>query len=68
MEYNRFELEQKILRCWGIIDDLRLIQNNEKMTEEQMQEFIKATITLYEVKFDDLFGYFSKMILEKKIT
>ena len=57
MEYDRFDLEQKILNCWSITDDLK----------HSECEYAKALALVYEVKFDDLWRCFEALIADKKV-
>jgi hypothetical protein len=59
---DRFDLEQNILRCWNIIDDIRLFARIGS-TPEQMT----ALADCYEVYFQNLFDQMETMIKEGKI-
>lgn len=47
-----FDLEQKIMNCWGIVDDL--VVSNES-------EYCKALAVVYDRKFKDMFEEFEKV-------
>ena len=59
---DRFDLEQKFLRCWNIIGDIRLFVS-EGSTPEQMT----ALADYYEVYFQNLFDQMETMSKEGKI-
>jgi len=56
---DRFDLEQQILACWGMVDDLRQFANSDADTEELL-----ALSRVYDRKFGILFDTFSTMVSE----
>jgi len=56
---DRFDLEQQILTCWSMVDDLRQFANSDADTEELL-----ALSRVYDRKFDILFDTFSTMVSE----
>jgi hypothetical protein len=56
---DRFDLEQQILTCWSMVDDLRAFANSGATTDE-----FQALARVYDRKFDILFDTFSTMISE----
>ena len=58
---DRFDLEEQITICWGILEDL-------KMTVEPMEtdnidrKRIEAVIELYDMKFNYLWNIFSELV------
>jgi len=58
-EHDRYELEQAIMSCWGITDDLKLLA--DAMDGSRMHdEMLSSIITLYQLKFENLFKEFNK--------
>ena len=58
-EHDRYELEQAIMSCWGITDDLKLLA--DAMDGSLMHdEMLMSIITLYHLKFENLFKEFEK--------
>jgi hypothetical protein len=55
---DRFDLEEQIMDCWSIIDDLKLISDSEEN---------KAIITLYQLKFERLWETFETLIEDGNI-
>ena len=53
-----FDLEQRILNTWNIVDDLRLVY--DQWDQCNNKELIKAIADLYQHKFDVLFNQFEK--------
>jgi hypothetical protein len=65
---DRFDLEQEILNCWNIIDDIKLVTENKMVTHEDLNEYMNALTTMYNVKFNKMFDTFSILIEEGKIV
>jgi hypothetical protein len=57
---DRFDLEQQILDCWKITDDLKLVA-------EKGEHAVEAVATLYELKFEHLWSTFDSMVHERKM-
>ena len=60
---DRFDLEQEIIRCWNITDDIKEFVAREDITAEHWQALAKY----YDVKFNALFETFESMTAKKKI-
>jgi hypothetical protein len=60
---TRFDMEQEIMQCWNVIDDLKVLQETNNLNEES----VKALCTLYSIKFNMLFETFEQLIAERKI-
>jgi hypothetical protein len=56
---DRFDLEQQIMTCWSMVDDLRAFSNSGASTDE-----LQALAKVYDRKFNILFETFSTMISE----
>jgi hypothetical protein len=57
---DRFDLEQQILDCWKITDDLKLVAVHGEAA-------VEAVATLYELKFEQLWNTFESMVHERKM-
>jgi flagellin-specific chaperone FliS len=57
MKKNRFHLEEEIMKCWNIIDDLDIV-----LDSEDSDELVKSIQNLYEHKFQSLWNTFSEMV------
>lgn len=64
---SRFDLEQKILDCWNITDDLKLLAEQDELTQQELLELIESLKTLYELKFKSLFSIFEECIKNEAI-
>lgn len=61
---DRFELEQYIMNCWDILEDLRLLSDYalEEDTELFLVRKLDAVIDLYDMRFDRLWGTFEELV------
>ena len=55
---DRFDLEQEILRCWAILEDIELVRDKPELVDS-----LKA---VYEAKFQRCFDTFSEYWQEKE--
>ena len=67
-QYDRIDLEQHIMKCSNVTDDLDLVL---KITESEDMDRIQNSIIglkeIYQQKFEDLWACFETLIAEKKI-
>lgn len=62
---TRFELEQDILRCWGIVDELRLLyEQTDGVDEDQLMNALLGMIQMSEWKFQKCFDTFERLLKE----
>jgi len=62
---DRFDLEEQITICWGIIEDLKMIV--EPMEDDHIdRKRIEAVIELYDMKFNYLWNTFNQLVEEKQ--
>lgn len=72
---DRFDLEQQILECWKIVDDIRLLDKNilegkvegGSMTQDEISNYLLGLESIYELKFQQMFDTFGKLISQKKV-
>jgi hypothetical protein len=67
---NRFDLEQEILACWKINEEIKLLTENICETDITKDVIINVLIgieQLYEWRFNKLWDTFEELIEEKKI-
>lgn len=70
---DRFDLEQQIMKCWNVTDDIDtlyegVMDSNPEMTTDQIANALLGMHQLYELKFNKLFATFEKLVEERKIT
>lgn len=60
---NRFDLEQQILTCWHVTDDIKTLADQGASVED-----IKAIATVYEYHFQKLWSIFETMVSERQFA
>lgn len=63
---DRFKLEEQIMSCWNITDDLTLL--SESFTPSKQDQILEGIVLVYEMKFKKLFDTFEALVQEGKIT
>jgi hypothetical protein len=60
------DLEQKIQECWQVVDDLKAVYHCERLYEDEndMQNALLGLFTLYQIKFENLFQEYEKVLKE----
>lgn len=64
---TRFKLEEQIMDCWHVTDDINVLFEavcDEDITEDEVQNVLLGLKTLYHIKFQRLFSTFEDMIRE----
>jgi hypothetical protein len=72
---DRFDLEQQILDCWKIIDDIKLLDKNVlegkieggNLTQDEISNYLLGLESIYKLKFEQLFDTFGSLIKQSKI-
>lgn len=66
---DRFDLEQGILGCWNVVDDmgvlLRMLDNNP--TEDEVSNFLIGMRAIYDAKFKELFSTYENLTHSRDI-
>lgn len=63
-----FELEQKIMECWRVVDDLETLNVavlDKNISIDEISNIIVGLKHLYNLKFDDTFKLYEQSIKEK---
>jgi hypothetical protein len=60
---DRFDLEQQILDCWKVTDDIKLLSTRGAKPED-----FAALSQVYEFKFNQLWDTFEKMCAERQFV
>ena len=71
---DRFDLEQQILDCWKITDDIKLLDKNVlegkieggNLTHDEISNYLLGLETIYNMKFEQMFATFSDLIKQRK--
>lgn len=64
---TRFDLENNIMKCWEIVDDLELVSEHTELSSDEYAELLKALRVLYSLRFTELFSTFEDCIDNKEI-
>ena len=67
---DRFDLEQHIMKCWNITDDLDVLSKAVRDVDFDVGETANILLgirQLYEIKFSNLFSCFEDLVKQKKI-
>jgi hypothetical protein len=70
MKYDRFDLEQLILKNWEVVTEikhLRELISDGKPTQDQVENYLLGLETIYEVKFNKLWDCFEELCHNRKI-
>lgn len=67
--YDRFDLEQGIMDCWKVTDDISLLYDNlDNMDDDRRMNYMLGLMEMYTLKFDKLWVIFEQLVQDKKIT
>jgi len=69
MKKDIFDLEQAILNCWQVTDDVdnlleQYLDHPSGMSEDDMANYLIGLKTIYGVKFNKLFSIFEEVCRE----
>lgn len=64
-EHDRFDLEQKIMNCWQVCEDLELLA--QRCRDPLTARLLEGIKSLYQLKFEDCFEVFEELCAKKKI-
>lgn len=63
---DRFDLEQNILQCWNVTDDIDLLYrtyyDSDTMSKDDVANFLLGLNAIYNAKFRELFNRFETMV------
>ena len=65
---HRFDLEQNIMQCWNVTDDIQLyLDMYDNMDEDQRMNYLIGLKQMYQMKFERLWDNFETCISTQKI-
>lgn len=67
---NRFDLEQQIMNCWQVCEDIDAVYQvggTREMTEDELANALLGLKTLYQLKFEILMQTFETMLRQGTI-
>lgn len=68
---DRFDLEQQIMDCWGIVDDIQTVyhaSDSRPISEDEMMNALLGLQTIYQMKFEKLQETFSVLVQQGVIS
>jgi hypothetical protein len=70
MEFNRFDMEQQLMSCWGVVDDMKVV--TEEVLEgdydrDKVANMLLGMEALYDAKFNKLFAMFENGVTSRSI-
>jgi hypothetical protein len=69
MKYDRFDLEQLILKNWEVVTEIKHLREHMESnpTQDQIENYLLGLETIYEVKFNKLWDCFEELCQNQKI-
>jgi hypothetical protein len=65
---DRFDLEQNIMQCWNVTDDIQLyLDMYDNMDEDQRMNYLIGLKQIYQMKFERLWNGFEACVRNKQI-
>lgn len=67
---DRFDLEQGIMKCWNITDDIDMLCESvleSEMSKDDISNVLIGLKALYDIKFDKLFRQFEELLAQGDI-
>jgi hypothetical protein len=68
---DRFDLEQQIMDCWGIVDDIQTVysaSDSRPVSEDEMMNALLGLQTIYQMKFEKLQETFAILVQQGVIS
>lgn len=65
---DRFDLEQNIMQCWNVCDDIQLLLDMyDNMDEDQKLNYLIGLKQMYQMKFERTWNNFEDCVRNKQI-
>lgn len=67
MTHKIFDLEQGIMKCWNVVDDLELLYSRcmeKPLDQDEMANILLGMKQLYHLKFEQCFDLFESVTQE----
>ena len=70
MTKDRFDLEQEIMKCWNVVEDIKLLNtyvlegtpDGTQLTTDEVSNYLLGLESIYELKFHQLWKTFSQTL------
>lgn len=72
---DRFDLEQQIMHCWNIVEDIKLLNttvlegktDGDKLSNDDISNYLTGLETIYDLKFQQMLYTFSDLVSQKRL-
>ena len=65
---DRFDLEQNIMQCWNVCDDIQLyLDMYDEMDEDQKMNYLIGLKQMYQMKFERCWSTFEQCVRKQQI-
>lgn len=65
---DRFDLEQNIMQCWNVCDDIQLyLDMYDNMDEDQRMNYLIGLKQMYQMKFERCWNSFETVVCTREI-
>jgi hypothetical protein len=65
---DRFDLEQNIMQCWNVCDDIQLyLDMHDNMDEDQRLNYLIGLKQMYQMKFERCWNNFEQCVSTRQI-
>ena len=65
---DRFDLEQNIMQCWNVCDDIQLLLDCwDDLGEDNKQNFLIGLKQMYQMKFERTWSTFEQCIRRQQL-
>ena len=65
---DRFDLEQDIMQCWNVCDDIQLLLDSwDKLDEDAKLNYLIGLKQMYHLKFEKCFDAFSDCVKNRLV-
>jgi hypothetical protein len=72
---DRFDLEQEIMHCWNVVEDIRLLNKyvlegtpeGGEFSKDRIANYLLGLETVYELKFQELWTTFEHLTNTQQI-
>jgi hypothetical protein len=65
---DRFDLEQNIMQCWNVCDDIQLyLDMYDNMDEDQRMNYMIGLKQMYQMKFERTWANFEQCVSKRKL-
>lgn len=68
MHSTLFDIEQNIINCWQVVEDienLRQVTDRREMSPDEVDNYLLGLHTIYQTKFEKLFALYENYIVEQ---